>query len=194
VNTDRLTTVSTFRDAPPEVVAEFRAVDPRAELLYLGRGKWWVGLVYTNIPLIQDGRRELIALGQDVDAFGVNRTAWPSLRTAMLKSQGFRKVHLWDIDKDGNWIRYERFAGDPPWGYLLNMFARQDWIYRHHPNSDASWHRLLLRHELGHTDLQLKSIVDRCYDAVQQNRKGIISKLRGAKVFGWRPKLAHNQR
>jgi len=185
VDTGRLTTVSTFRDAPPEVVAEFRSVDPRAELIYVGRGKWWVGLVYTDIPLIYQGRRELVAIQESGGA------SWPSLRLSMLKAQGFRKVHLWDLDEAGNWIRYERFEGDPPWGYLLNCFRRQDWIYRHHPNSDAAWLRLYLRHELGRTDDQLLSVVDRVKEAVQRNKGGIIAKLRGAKVFGWRPRLAH---
>ncbi|MDH3291574.1 MAG: hypothetical protein OEO20_11235 [Gemmatimonadota bacterium] len=185
MDASRLTDVYRFRDAPPEVVARFRTIDPRAELVYVGRGKWWVGLVYADIPLIHQGRRELIAIKASGGA------TWPAIRLSSLKAQGFRKVRLWDIDpRTGEWVELQRFDQDPPWTRLIERFRLQDWVYRHYPSSPAAWRRLMLKHELGHTDDRLREALSRTLDQVQQStRSGIIAKLRGRKVFGWRRRL-----
>jgi hypothetical protein len=186
VDASRLTDVFRFRDPPPEVVADFRAVDPRAEWVYIGRGKWWFGLVYPSIPLIQWGRRELIAIKESGGA------TWPALRLSTLKASGWRRIVLWDIDpKTNDWISLERFPHEPPWRLLLERFRLQDYLYRHHPNTDAAWMRLYLRHELGHTDEKLQQAVKRTLEVVRDERRsGLIARLRGRKVFGWRPRLA----
>lgn len=180
MNTARLLDVSVAREAPPEVVAELRSIDPRVDVVYIGKGKWWTGMVYSNIQLIHMGRDSLLRIQAEGGA------SWPTLRLAQLKSQGFRMVKLLDVDAAGNWVELARWPRDPHWGRVVNAFRRQDWIFRHFPNSDAAWLRLMLRHELGQETAAETAAVSRALDMVHADRKSLMRVIKGNRLFGWR--------
>lgn len=173
----RLTDVPTELDAPPEWVRAFREVDPRTELIYIGKGKWWVGIVYEDIPLIHVGRAELEAMkGQDVP--------WETRRLALLKAAGWRRVLLWDVDPvTKDWVGLTTPKGENGWGRMLEVFRIQNDIYLKYPDTTEGHKRLMLRHELGHTDEKLASAIARILELFHAEKGEIWKRLRGRKIF-----------
>lgn len=91
----RLIDVQAVREPSPELLHRLRQIDPRAEVVYVGQGRWWVGRVKTNSARIAVGRRMLVAIrgGDDLpDEPGTPGDRWPELRQALLMSQGFGLV------------------------------------------------------------------------------------------------------
>ncbi len=118
--------------APDHVLRELREIEPRCELVYIGRGKWWLGLVDPQLhgAVVQAGYR----LGEVIWEEG--GATWPTLRLMQLKVQGFRKVRL----------PLERWPAEPLWAFVVFWFRKQDWSYRHLPNSDSGWDREFKTH------------------------------------------------
>jgi hypothetical protein len=88
---ERLIDVPATRDPSPELLRRLRAIDPQAEVIYIGNGRWWLGRVKPNSPRRAIGRRMALAIRQG-DGFpweqdGTSR--WPELRQALLMAQGF---------------------------------------------------------------------------------------------------------
>lgn len=176
VDLSRLTDVPLELDAPPEQVRAFREVDPRTELIYIGRGKWWVGLVYENIPLIRAGEEELARIKAE-------GATWPTKRLAMLKAAGWRRVILWDVDRTTNdWVSMTR-PGISGWGKMLLQYRRQNEVYLKYPDSDAAYRRLMLRHTMGMSDSKLQRAIERLLGIVQAEKSAIMGRLRGRKMF-----------
>lgn len=173
----RLTDVPTSLEAPPEVVRGFREIDPRAELIYIGKGKWWLGLVNTDIPLVHAGREEMVQIQAEGGA------PWASHRLAWLKMAGFRRVLLHCVLPDNSWGQLVTLHNETSWGHFQARFRLQDYIYRNYPTSDASWHRLMMRHELGAMDTGLQKKIAQILDFVQAERKQILKRVRKEKFF-----------
>lgn len=174
---DRLTDVSTFYEAPPEVIAQFRAIDPLTELVHVGKDRWWLGRVDPATPARLAGEVELLRCQQE----GV---MWPTLRKAMLQAQGFRRVLLWDVNaRTHEWEQLTRIYNEASWGHWIAQFRLQEWVYRHWPNSDAAWNRLMLRHEMGMMDTKLKKKIAQVLDMVHADRKIILKRVRREKFF-----------
>ena len=177
MDSGRLTDVSTFYEAPPEVTAQFRAIDPAIELIYTGKGRWWVGRVQHNTLSVAAGQREMMRCQWE-------GATWPTLRKSMLQAQGFRRVLLWDVDpRTKQWEQLTRIYNEASWGHWLAQYRLQDWLYRHHPNSDAAWMRLLMRHEMGQVDDVLQRKIAQVLDMVHADRKIILKRVRREKFF-----------
>jgi hypothetical protein len=177
VDLSRLTDVPTSLEPCPDVVRGFREVDPRTELIYIGKGKWWVGIVHSDIPLIRAGEEEMAQIQASGGA------PWTGIRLAWLKMRGFRRVLLHTVLPDKSWGGLTRIHNEMSWGHWLSRFRLQDYIYRHHTNSDASWHRLLLRNELGMMDNALQEKISTILDMVHADRKIILKRVRKEKFF-----------
>lgn len=174
----RLVDVSTARVAPDHVVRELRTIDPRAELLYVQRGKWWLGMVYTDIPLIGFGRSQLCHIKDEGGA------SWATLRLAQLKAQGFRRVIL----------PRERWPRDPLWGFVVSWFRKQDWAFRHIPNSDSGWEREYQRHEQVMTgEDQIDVVKQRLVDFVNADRHSLMRRIQRGVQMGYLGRQAVNQ-
>lgn len=87
---DRLIDLPAFRDPSPELLRRLRALDARAEVVYVGEGRWWVGRVKTNSARRATGRRMAAAIQAGDGLYGPTR--WPELRQALLMAQGFGLV------------------------------------------------------------------------------------------------------
>jgi hypothetical protein len=88
---ERLIDVPASRDPSPDVLRRLRGIDPQAEVIYIGGGRWWLGRVKPNSPRRAVGRRMALAI-REGDGFpwesqGASR--WPELRQALLMAQGF---------------------------------------------------------------------------------------------------------
>ena len=167
----RLVDVCTSRVAPDHVLRELRSIDERAELVYVQRGKWWLGLVYENIITIQWGRAELCRIKDEGGA------SWPTLRLAQLKSQGFRRIIL----------PRERWPTEPMWAFIVWWFRKQDWTFRHIPNSDTGWDKAFERHEKAMTNDDDVAIVQkRILDLVHAERHDLMRRIQRGAMVGYR--------
>lgn len=120
----------TGRTAPPEVVAALREIDPTAELIYMGDGRW--DLLRLR-PKNDD--RELVASGLLATAYGAcqkGRLAehgwYRALRFARLVRQGYVVFN-----------RY-RINGDPD-ARIVHEFRRAIWDYTHDHNDQLIEHK-----------------------------------------------------
>lgn len=168
MNEPRLVDVWSAYVAPDHVLRELRAIDPRAELLYVQRGKWWLGLVYENIPLIQTGRAQLSRINEAGGA------PWPTLRLAQLKAQGFRRVIL----------PKERWPREPMWRFMIEWFRKADYCFRHIPNSDQGWEDAFKPHEREMTgDAKVEELKKRLVEFVHSDRRSLMRRIQhGAQV------------
>lgn len=167
----RLVDICTARVAPDHVVRELRAIDRRAELLYVQRGKWWLGLVYSDIPLIQTGRESLCRIKDEGGA------SWPTLRLAQLKAQGFRRVIL----------PRERWPREPLWGFVVHWFRKQDWAFRHIPDSDSGWEEAYRPHERAMTgEDKIEIVKQQLVDLATSDRRSLMRRIQRGPQVGYR--------
>jgi hypothetical protein len=109
-------TVPTERDAPAWVLAGLRAIDPTAEVVYVGEGRWWVGVVATpnkyrqrfGMRLLRRTRRQM-------------RPDPAIVRQGLLACEGFSMVAEYEGDPNGAWI---------------DDFARRDHEWRYESDKD----------------------------------------------------------
>jgi len=80
------------REPSADLLRRLRDIDPRAEVLYVGEGRWWVGRVKPAPERRARGRR-MILRARDEDWFGVEpHEYWVTLRQGLLMAQGFGLV------------------------------------------------------------------------------------------------------
>lgn len=87
---ERLIDMPTVRDPSPELLRRLRALDARAEVVYVGEGRWWVGRVKPDSARRATGRRMALAIRKGDGLYGPSQ--WPQLRQALLMAQGFGLV------------------------------------------------------------------------------------------------------
>jgi hypothetical protein len=116
------------RVPPGELVAELREIDPKAELIYAGRGKWILGTVDPN--RIRERKackmigtilavRSLLDVGVvDVPSRVIALVAY-RLWYYELVRQGFRIIQAYN------------FQGEPT-SHIAWDFRKRDWFYRHY--------------------------------------------------------------
>lgn len=78
--------VPVLRETSPDLLRRLRELDDRAECVYLGAGRWWIGRVKPDSPRRAQGR-QLVDRVMTNDGFGGNRMA--ELRQGLLMAQGF---------------------------------------------------------------------------------------------------------
>lgn len=83
-----------LREPGPDLLRRLREHEPRAEALYVGAGRWWLGRVKTDSARRQPGR-EMAALARAGDGYALaddwepTGDRWHALRQGLLMSQGF---------------------------------------------------------------------------------------------------------
>ncbi len=115
------------REAPPRLVVRLRAVDPTAELLYWGRGRWLLGTVRRDRRAVATAGKKLVAAQRALARHIVQSKTGGRVRLdqrsvdqanlAVLALQGFRPF--------GDFYRMT----DPD-GRIVEDFRRADWLYR----------------------------------------------------------------
>lgn len=110
------------RTPPDDLVARLREINPEAELLYIGKGKWLLGLVRP------DGFRRRMALARIAKLTKilerayllpeeVKRAAALRLWKARLHAEGFKDIALYQ-------------TGDPD-GSIVEDLREREWTFRH---------------------------------------------------------------
>lgn len=101
----------TVREPPEDVLRRLREVNPRAELVYVGEGEWWLGEVKKNSPRRLGGLRTLERLYKQGP---YNPKA---ALQARLKMQGFGFV--------GSYVVYGE-----AWGQIIRWWEFSNWWER----------------------------------------------------------------
>jgi len=105
------------RVAPEWVFERLREIDPGSEVLYMGDGVWWLGVVKPLAPRVEAGHQALKTYEKLKFEKG-KETQWPIIRNAILKSQGFGLVGKY------------RWPAEPLWGAMIEEFRYADYMYR----------------------------------------------------------------
>ena len=150
---------------PPEVVAQLREVDPRAELIYVGKGRWMLGTVrhdrelyvkavravgayLTVLTYAVAGAQSHVDGGPDLcltrdNLKELNFRLWKKL----LQLQGFKVVCT--------------FRQNMPDSTFAEAFRQGDWIWKNKAAADAVEEEQT-KHAEGTTDLEdrRKKVVD----------------------------------
>lgn len=119
VDTEPLVDFPAQHTPPERVVRELRKVDPRAELVYFGEGRWLLGSVSPN-PHRQARGRAMLKSARMVSVGDQSNRARDRRRLAYLFAQGFRTIALYE---------YEEGTGGPD-HRLVEDFRRRDRNYR----------------------------------------------------------------
>ena len=135
---DSLVHFPALRTAPEHVVRGLREVDPTAELVYFGRGRWILGSVRPDSDVIAQAERilrrayKLAAFAENNPRFKVNpaniRRLLGRIDFAYLGTQGFRFIHEY------------RIQGEPT-SAIVEDFRRADWMHKH--TTDEEFERML---------------------------------------------------
>lgn len=91
------------REPSPDLLRRLREIEPRAEVLYVGAGRWWLGRVKTESARCHAGR-QMAARIREGDGHPLKEDwspvggRWAALRQALLMSQGFGLVSEVQVD------------------------------------------------------------------------------------------------
>lgn len=113
MNTARLTSLSSFREAPEHLVRDLRAIDSTAELYYVENGIWWLGSVRPNMDR---KKTALHLLGVEAKKMKPRRHI---VQQALLLLEGFALVQQYEIQGEPD----RRIVAD---------FEYRDWLWRSH--------------------------------------------------------------
>ncbi|MFW6199669.1 MAG: hypothetical protein ACOC8K_03765, partial [Gemmatimonadota bacterium] len=119
VNTEPLVDFPAQHRPPERVVRELRRIDPTAELVYFGHGRWLLGSVKPH-PDRQAKGRAMLKSVRMVSVGDQSRRAVDRRRLAYLFAQGFRTIQMY---------QYEEGAGGPD-HRIVEDFRRRDRNYR----------------------------------------------------------------
>lgn len=114
------------REAPPEVLAQLREVDPRVRLLYMGVGSWksqdgreWTGSAW-QLGVVHQDVAALAETTVRLERLWPARDAFAQRRIEILREQREGFVGLDIVPEEDLWN-----------GRLVADFRRADWLARH---------------------------------------------------------------
>lgn len=114
-------------EAPPDLVlVRLREIDHRAELVGVGPGMWWAGIVKPFAERVEMGKSQLAYMlkkGRDKKS----PRWWPKIRNAMLSSQGFGVV-----------CKHRFKVGEVEWDLLVEDFRYRCWWYLQYEEGDEA--------------------------------------------------------
>jgi hypothetical protein len=169
------------RTCPPALLAELRRIDPTAELLYVGEGRWILGAVRFNWPVVQKAIGALTKIEaqtatyltvdytMDTPAAEVNRN--PAERRAAAARQA--RTLAWCRALIQGFRPIAEYHGDPG-GHIVRDFEMRDFIHRALPDL----------YEL----LEAEAVGD---NAEQAKAKLLLDGLRTKGMDAWRSIMRH---
>lgn len=97
--------------APPEILVALREIDPKADLLCIGDGFWWLGVREPNPAAVEALAKEIrgdehgaMRLKLDREEDGVvltNPKAGTRFAMLQIMAGGFRPIHLYQCERPG---------------------------------------------------------------------------------------------
>ena len=142
------------RQAPPEVLARFREIDLNADLLYVGEGKWMLGVYREGETRRLFARKQLKGL---TGATPDDDELAPSAVVAKYKKMvdGWAPVFIAEVEHGF-------------FGRMIQEFREMDWHFRHH--ADKKFEENLEASDLSHFEDERKA---RMYDYADSEARSV---------------------
>lgn len=123
-----------FRIAPPELVARLREIEPLAELVYLGQGKWFLGTLAPTPVRYRAGARKVSAAHRlkPQNAADMARALWMHYEGSLLL-QGFAGWQIFTGEPDSAIEEYARLRSYQWDKEVDRQLARVEWEARQSP-------------------------------------------------------------
>ena len=117
---ERFVDIEVEKETPDRVLLLLREVHPMAELVYVGAGWWWVGIVKPEAPAREVARSALEKM-RDSKTGVIDPRRWARglVRRWMLQEQGFALCGKYRFGDEG-----------PEWDAIVKDFTFADWVYR----------------------------------------------------------------
>lgn len=118
---ERFIDITVEKETPNFVLERLREIHPMAECLYIGNGKWWVGIVKPHAEARVIARKTLEKMRDSkTGAIDHHENPWPIVRRWLLQEQGFALCGKYRFGDEG-----------PEWDAIIKDFEFADWVYRH---------------------------------------------------------------
>lgn len=149
------------RTAPPEVLAQLREIDPRADLILAAPGAWMLGVWNPSSEAMKRATRRLDRM-MTMPVTEQNTMLAGRIALMQLAAKGFRPIEVYEQQE--------------PDGRIVNDFRERDHNYR--TMGDKAFEAAMDRSEIA------PQAMDTIRDAIESQARSIHSKLRfGVSVF-----------
>jgi hypothetical protein len=119
----------TIAQAPPEILTALREIDPKADLVCVGDGFWWLGVREPNPAAVEALAKEVrgdqhgaVRLQQDREQYReeagfrlTNPTAGTRFAMLQVMADGFKPIHLYECERPGYEIVQDFRLRDHNW-------------------------------------------------------------------------------
>ena len=116
---ERFIDIEAEKPTPDDVLVRLREVHPMAELVYVGKGWWWSGIVKPEAPAREIARTALEKMRGSSGVIDPRRWAESLIRRWTLQEQGFALCGKYRFGDEG-----------PEWDAIVKDFTFADWAYR----------------------------------------------------------------
>jgi hypothetical protein len=127
----RLVDFSSPRVTPLDLLGRLRDIDTNAELLYIGEGIWWTGVVRWNAMRYAAGQK-VMQTQAERHVFAQSNALTVAMASLMMQGFGLVLDH--------------RIQGEPD-ARIVQDFAEADWWYRHYRSLDHRFEEILKQSE-----------------------------------------------
>ncbi len=116
---ERFIDIQVEKETPDRVLLLLREVHPMAELLEVGQGWWWVGIVKPDAPAREIARATLERMRGKAGIIDFRKYPPKVVRRWLLQEQGFALCGKYRFGDEG-----------PEWDAIVKDFTFADWVYR----------------------------------------------------------------
>lgn len=117
--------VGVEREAPPLLVRDLRAIEPTAELVYMGDGTWWLGRVHPSFDLRKQGWEKVRAANAATAEHRVDPHHAKLYRIGRLQQLGFQFTAEYAGEPDGRIVQ-DMMRADYLWRLASNWYRYQE--------------------------------------------------------------------
>lgn len=150
--------VGVERTAPTALRHRLKQIEPEAEVVYVGNGKWWLGRMDPHADLAKAGQQKMRVANQATAHRQVTDDTAMLYRVGRLQQEGFRMMAEYEGEPDGRLVKDLEVA---------------DYLWRQ-ASTFERWQRSLDEEAEREKDAALKDLTseDRAKDAWAYWRKG----------------------
>ena len=116
---ERFIDIQVEKETPEFVLMLLLEVHPLAELLEVGQGWWWVGIVKPDAPAREIARATLERMRGNAGIIDFRKYSPKVVRRWLLQEQGFALCGKYRFGDEG-----------PEWDAIVKDFTFADWVYR----------------------------------------------------------------
>lgn len=119
--------VGVSRTAPTALLNQLREIEPTAELVYVGEGKWWLGKVQQSPEIRKVGWNIVRAVNQQTAGQQATPEACQAHLVGRLRQAGFQFTGEYEGEPDGRIVQ-DLIVADYLWRLSSNFYRYQEWL------------------------------------------------------------------